>query len=61
MFFHHIIFAMCDVGRYGIRVNPRKSYYCEVEKFLNIYIIKLGLDGSYGTNFVNMYIDELVK
>ena len=37
-----------------------KVYYCEVEKFSNIYGMQLGLGGAYGHKFVNISLDELV-
>ena len=37
LLFNEIILHMCDLGRSGIRGDPRKSYYFEVDKFLNIY------------------------
>ena len=44
---------MCDVGRSGIGGDPRKAYYCKVEKLSNIYGTELGLGGAYGHKLVN--------
>ena len=40
--------------------DPRMSYYSRVYDFSNIYASQLGLVGSYGHEFKNMKIPELV-
>ena len=37
LLFHQLLLPMCDVGRSGIRGDPRKAYYCKAENFSNIY------------------------
>ena len=37
LFFHQILLNMCDMGRSGIRGDPRKFYYFRVENIPNIY------------------------
>ena len=61
LFFHHTLFTMYDVERSGIRFDTRKSYLCEVKKFLNIYVMNLGLGAEYGHKFVNISLDDLVQ
>ena len=60
LLFHHILFTMYDVARYGIRGNTRKIYYHKVTKLSNIYGIKLGLGRAYGHKFVDVFLYELV-
>ena len=51
---------MCYVERSDIKSGPGKSYYCEVEKFSNIYGMKLVLGRSYGHKLVKKFLCELV-
>ena len=60
LLFNQLLLLMCEVGRSEIRGDPRKSYYCEVEKFSNIYGIQLVIGGTYGHKFVNRFLDKLV-
>ena len=52
---------MCYVERSDIKSGPGKSYYCEVEKFSNIYGIQLVIGGTYGHKFVNISLNKLVS
>ena len=37
LFFLQLILPMCDTTKSGVRNDPRKLYYSDVEKFTNIY------------------------
>ena len=37
LFFYQVLLPMCSVIKSGIRKDPRKYYYSEVEKWSNIY------------------------
>ena len=60
LFFHRLLFNMCDVARSGIRGDTRKAYYCEVEIFSNIYGMQFVIGGEYGLKFLDMLMYELV-
>ena len=60
LFFHQLLFPMCDPQRSGIRGDPRAPFYSIVEKFCNKYCADLGLGGAYGHSFKQVKLDELV-
>ena len=61
LLFHQLLLPMCDVEMSGVRGDPRKAYYYKVDKFSKIYGMQLGLGGTYGYKFVNIYMDELIR
>ena len=52
---------MCNPHVSGIPNEPRLPYYSEVEKFSNFYMLEIGLGGSYGHQFKNVTIEDLVR
>ena len=61
MLCHHILFIMFDVARYDQRGDPRKPYFCEVDKYSNICGMQLGIGGAYGHKFIICFPYELVS
>eukprot|EP00957_Ditylum_brightwellii_P132617 10113286-Ditylum_brightwellii.AAC.1 len=59
LWFYQLILPMCDIRKFGIRNDPRPSYYSKVETWTNIYAAHLGLGGSYSKKFDNIKIDKL--
>ena len=59
--FHQLLLTRCDVAMSGIRGDTSNAYYYKVDKFSNIYGMQLGLGGSYGYKFVNIYMDDLIQ
>ena len=61
LFFYQLILPMCNVSKSGIEDDPRQSYYSMVENWSNIYALDIELGGSYGHEFNNVMIKELVN
>ena len=61
LFFYQLLLPFCDTRKSGVDNDPRMSYYSEVESWSNAYALQLGLGGSYGHNFSNVMIQELVN
>ena len=54
LFFHQIIIPMLSVRKSEIRKDPWKYFYSEVEKWSDIYVDQLGIEGVYSKKFEHM-------
>ena len=61
LFFYQLILPICNTQRSGIHSDPRKSYYCDVEKFTNMSKAESGYGGSYGHKWTSCTAAECVK
>ena len=61
LFFYQLILPICDTARSGIRNDKRLPYYAKVEKWSNLYAFQIGLGGSYGHEFKNLTLKEIVQ
>jgi hypothetical protein len=52
---------MCDPTKSGIHWDLRHAYYTKVEKWTQKYATSLGLGGSYGHEFKQILVPELVQ
>lgn len=60
LFFLQLILPMCDPKQSGINGDSQKPFYSEVETFLNLYAVAIGLGESYRHKFKMPSLDELV-
>ena len=59
--FYQLLLPFCDTGNNGVHNDPRMAYYSQVESWTNAYALQIGLGGSYGHEFKNVLINELVN
>jgi hypothetical protein len=60
LFFLQLLLPMCNPTKSGIDGDPRRQYYTKVEKWTQKYATSLGLGGSYGHEFKQILVPELV-
>ena len=60
LFFLQLILPICDTKKSGIANDGRLSYYAKVEEWSNLYAFQIGLGGSYGHEFRNVTLKEIV-
>jgi len=61
LFFYQLVLPICDTERSGIKDDVRLPYYSQVEKWSNLYAYQLGLGGSYGHEYKNISVKEIVR
>ena len=61
LFFYQLILPICDTARSGIPNDKRLPYYAKVEEWSNLYAFQIGLGGSYGHEFRNVTLKEIVQ
>ena len=61
LFFYQLILPICNTQRSGIRNDGRLSYYSKVEEWSNLYACQIGLGGSYGHEFKNVTLKEILQ
>ena len=61
LFFYQLIFPICDTKNSGVHVYERMPYYSNLGGWSNIYTCQPGLGGSYGYNFKNMKLTDIVN
>ena len=60
MFLYQLLLPNFSVRNSGIRKDPRKCYYSEVEKWSNIYADQIGIGGAYSNKFDHIRIDDMM-
>ena len=60
LFFYQLILPICNTEKSGIRGDERLSYYAKVEEWSNLYAYQIGLGGSYGHEFKNVSVKEIL-
>ena len=61
LFFHQLLYPMCDPSRSEIQDDPRKAYYSDVLRFTNVYgYDSLVVGPSFGHTVREVSIPELV-
>ena len=60
LFFLQLILPMCDPHRSGINGDDRLPYYSKLEEWSNLYACQIGLGGSYGHEFKNVSLKEIL-
>ena len=61
LFLYQLLIPMCSFRKSGIRKDPQKDFYSEVEKWSNIYESQLSLGESDSRNSEKISIGELVQ
>ena len=61
LFFYQLVLPICDTERSGIKDDVILPYYSQVEKWSNLYAYQLGLGGSYGHEYKNISVKEIVR
>ena len=61
LFFYQLILPICSPQFSGIKDDPRKSYYHEVERFTNGSKSYSGMGGSYGHSWNSVDLKELTN
>ena len=61
LFFFHVLWPMCHPSKSDIVNDPRVPYLISVESFKNIYKFITGLGGSYGHEWNNADVNDLVQ
>ena len=61
LFFYQLILPICSPQFSGIKDDPRKSYYHEVERFTNGAKFASGMGGSYGHTWKPVDLKELTN
>ncbi|CAJ1944094.1 unnamed protein product [Cylindrotheca closterium] len=60
LFFFQLLYPICDPKRSGIKQDPWKGFYFELEKFTRTYAGQNGIGGSYGHIIHDVLARELV-
>ena len=60
LFFLQFILPMCDPQRSGINGDDRLPYYSKLEEWSNLYACQIGLGDSYGHEFKNVTLKEIL-
>ncbi len=60
LFFLQLILPICKVSMSGVRDDPRKSYYHDVECFTNVSKYSSGMGASYGHTWTQVTAKELL-
>ena len=61
LFFYQLLLPMCDTERSGIDGDGRLPYYVKLEEWSNLYAYQIGLGGSYGHEFKNVSLTEILR
>ena len=59
-FFFQLILPMYDPERSGINGDGKLAYYSKLEEWSNLYACQIGLGGSYGHEFKNVTLKEIL-
>ena len=61
LFFFQLILPICDVEYSGVSDDGRLPYYSKLEEWSNLYAYQIGLGGSYGHEFKNLTLKEILQ
>jgi hypothetical protein len=60
LFLFHLVMLICNPALSGIKEDPQRAFYSDVETFSNLYALESGWGGSHGHTFKNVGLTELV-
>lgn len=61
LFFYQLLLPICRIDKSDIQDDPRKPYYSDVAIFTQKYAFELGLGGSYGHEFKQVLVPEMLQ
>lgn len=61
LFFHQLMFPICDPAKSGIDNDPRKSFYHACAQYTNMYALQNDHGGDYGHEYRLVTAAELVR
>ena len=60
LFFYPLVLPICNTERSGITSDSRLPFNSKLEEWSNLYACQIGLGGSYGHEFTNVSLAEIL-